>query len=236
MKSVINPRVFINESHSNVSWLRDVILGGQDGLVNVLGIVLGVAAASTDTKILITASLAAAFAEAVSMAAVAYTSSLAERDHYKKEVEKERQEIIDTPEDERNEVRDIYKRKGFEGKLLEEIVSNVTSNNDKWLISLTREELGLSQIETKTILSSSAIVGVAALVASFIPILPFFFLPHGTAILASLTLSGLALFTIGAYEAKTYVGNWLKNGFQMLIIGLGAAFIGFLIGNIFKVE
>jgi len=236
MKSIIDSKNFLNETHSNVSWLRDVILGGQDGLVNVLGIVLGVAAASQDTKILIAASLAAAFAEAVSMAAVAYTSALAERDHYKKEVEKERQEIIDTPEDERNEVRDIYRQKGFEGNLLEEIVSNVTSDNDKWLIALTREELGLAQVETRTILVSSAVVGIAALVASFIPVFPFFFFSHGTAIYVSLLSSGLALFIIGAIEAKTYVGSWLKNGIQMLVIGLGAAFVGFVIGNIFQVK
>jgi predicted membrane protein (TIGR00267 family) len=236
MKSYINPEIFLKETHSEISWLRDVILGGQDGLVNVLGIVLGVAAASPDTKILIAASLAAAFAEAVSMAAVAYTSALAERDHYRKEVEKERQEIIDTPEDEINEVREIYRQKGFEGALLEEIVTNITSDKDKWLVALTREELGLSQVETKTILLSTGVVGIAALIASFIPIFPFFFFPHGTAVLISLACSGVALFAIGAVEAKTYVGSWLKNGIQMVVIGLGAAFVGFIIGNIFQVK
>src|SRR3954464_11451857 len=82
-----------HEKQSQGAWLRDVILGGQDGLVNVLGIVLGLAAASAATKIIILAGMAATFAESVSMGAVAYTSSLAERDHYLSEAERERREM-----------------------------------------------------------------------------------------------------------------------------------------------
>lgn len=67
------------------NWLRDLILGGQDGLVNVLGITLGVSAASRDVKVLLAAGLAATFAEGVSMGAVAYTSSMAQADHYQGE-------------------------------------------------------------------------------------------------------------------------------------------------------
>lgn len=82
-------------------------------MVNVLGIVLGVSAASPDQKILIAASLAAAFAEAVSMAAVAYTSTLAQIDYYQREVAKEKDEINKDPKGETDEVREIYRQKGF---------------------------------------------------------------------------------------------------------------------------
>jgi vacuolar iron transporter family protein len=237
MKSVHNRLMTGHiEKHSKASWMRDVILGGQDGLVNVLGIVLGVSAASQDVKILIAASLAAAFAEAVSMAAVAYTSTLAQIDHYTKEVAKERKEIEDTPEEEREEVREIYRQKGFSGKLLEDIVSQVTSNKERWLKSLVKEELNLEEIDKSTLLTVSATVGIAALVASFIPVLPFFFLSHGSAMIVSLIASTIALFAIGAYEAKTYVGSWWKSGIQLAVIGMSAAVIGFLIGKIFEVK
>ena len=98
------------------------------------------------------------------------------------------------------------------------------------------EELNLSPVETKTAVHSSIIVGIAALMASFVPILPFLLFPRDQATIAALFLSGLILFLTGVYEAKTYVGNWWKNGFQMLLIGLGAALVGFLIGNIFRVS
>lgn len=224
------------EKHSKVSWMRDVILGGQDGLVNVLGIVLGVSAASQDTKILIAASMAAAFAEAVSMAAVAFTSTLAQIDHYKNEVRKEREEIEKTPDEEIEEVREIYRKKGFTGKLLDDIVQTVTSDKELWLKTLTREELNLEEQDQTIIVKSSTTVGLAALFASFVPILPFFFLPHTSAVIVCLVLSGITLFTLGAYEAKTYVGSWKKNGLQMLVIGMGAALIGFFIGKIFQVS
>ena len=222
------------EKHSKASWMRDVILGGQDGLVNVLGIVLGVSIASQDTKILITASLAAAFAEAVSMAAVAYTSTLAQIDHCKKEISRETEEIEKYPEEERQEVREIYEKKGFSGKLLDDIVSHITSNKDSWIKSMVKEELNLEQIDKSTLFVVSSTVGIAALVASFIPVLPFFFLPHNLAIVVCLIASAIALFAIGAYEAKTYVGSWWKSGIQLSVIGMGAAFIGFLIGKIFQ--
>lgn len=224
------------EIHNKETFMRDVILGGQDGLVNVLGIVLGVSAASQDKKILIAASLAAAFAEAVSMAAVAYTSTLAQIDHYKKEVQNERNEIEKNPDKETEEVREIYRRKGFSGRLLEEIVSTVTKDKNGWLGTLVREELNLELIDKSTIFRISATVGIAALICAFVPITPFFFLPHTPAIIVCLIASVFVLFAIGAYEAKTYVGSWLKNGIQLAMIGMGAAFVGFLIGKIFRVN
>lgn len=237
MRAIIEKFIFPHkETHSKVSWMRDVILGGQDGLVNVLGIVLGVSAASQDKKILIAASLAAAFAEAVSMAAVAYTSTLAQIDHYQKEWETEKKEIDEDPRKETEEVREIYRQKGFSGKLLEEIVTTVTKDKEGWLRTLVREELGLEKIDKSTLLRVSVTVGIAALIASFVPVTPFFFLPHAQAIVVCLISSAIVLFAIGAYEAKTYVGSWIKNGIQLTLIGLGAAFIGFLIGKIFKVN
>src|SRR5574342_1046426 len=94
-----------HDPHHGTFHLSDVILGGQDGLVNVLGVILGVAAATSDSRIVIAAGLAATFAESISMGAVAYTSKLAEHDHYRSEVERERREIREMPEAEAQEVR-----------------------------------------------------------------------------------------------------------------------------------
>src|SRR5256886_13054910 len=78
------------EKHAQPGLLSDFILGSQDGLVNVLGVILGVAVASRDITIILAGGLAATFAESISMGAVAYTSTLARRDHYLAEVERER--------------------------------------------------------------------------------------------------------------------------------------------------
>ncbi|MBI3947050.1 MAG: VIT1/CCC1 transporter family protein, partial [Armatimonadetes bacterium] len=109
------------EAHRE-SALSDVILGGQDGLVNVLGVILGIAAASGDPRLVLAGGLAATFAESISMGAVAYTSTLADRDHYLSEEERERREIRELPEVETEEVREIYRNWGLKGEPLEAVV------------------------------------------------------------------------------------------------------------------
>ncbi|MDO8498230.1 MAG: VIT1/CCC1 transporter family protein [bacterium] len=79
-------------------------------------------------------------------------------------------------------------------------------------------------------------VGLAALIGSLIPLLPFIFLSHNLAFLMAIAISGLALFAIGAYQAVSLVGNWKRSGIQMVVIGIGAAIIGFLIARLFNVS
>src|SRR5260370_34823456 len=96
------------EAHRGANWLRDVILGGQDGLVNILGIISGVIAGGGSDTVLLAAGFAAAITESISMGAVGYPSSIAERDYYQAEQAREAKEIAGMPEAERQEIRDIY--------------------------------------------------------------------------------------------------------------------------------
>ena len=238
--SEINQRVKFIEPHSASSNLRDIILGGQDGLVNVLGIVLGLAVASQDLRIILVGGLAATFAESASMAAVAFTSKRAEQSFYESEFEREKREIKEVPEMEREEIREIYRKKGFSGKLLADVVEKITSNEEVWLDEMMKFELGLQPVETKHALSSGVVVGVSALVGSLIPLLPFFFLKTiqlsiNEAIIISLFIATLTLFVIGAYKAKTTVGDWKKSGLEIAVIGIVAALIGYVVGLFFKV-
>jgi vacuolar iron transporter family protein len=216
------------------SRLRDVILGWQDGLVNVLGIILGVAAATTEAKFVIIAGLAATFAESISMAAVAYTSLKAEHSHYQKELQREKKEIEEVPEIERKEIRDIYYAKGFRGQLLAQIVRKITSSKKTWLDIMMKEELGLSE-DKESAAKSALIVGLSALVGSLVPLLPFFILPVGISIPASLVFSIIVLFVLGSIKAKVTVGSWLRSGAEMSLIGMGAAIVGYLVGSAFGV-
>src|SRR5881392_4484518 len=115
------------EKHAQPGLLSDFILGSQDGLVNVLGVILGVAVASRDITIILAGGLAATFAESISMGAVAYTSTLARRDHYLAEVERELEEMRTMPELERQEVREILERWDFQGEELEEMMERIVS-------------------------------------------------------------------------------------------------------------
>ncbi len=214
--------------------LSDIILGGQDGLVNVLGVILGVAAATSDQRIILAAGLAATFAESISMAAVAYTSTLADADYYRAERERETWEIENTPEKEKQEVREIYEKKGFKGKILDEIVSTITSDRKIWLSVMMNDELSLQPVGSKRALRSGIIVGLSATAGSFVPLLPFFFFNVSSSAIIAIVFTAIVLFGVGAYKAKITVGYWYKSGLQMMIIGMVSALVGYFIGSLFK--
>lgn len=213
--------------------LRDLILGGQDGLVNMLGIVLGVVAANGTTSVLIAAGLAAAITESISMGAVAYTSFGSDRDFYLAARRREQEEVETEPEIEREEVRRIYAAKGFEGRLLDEVVETITSNREAWVETMMDEELHLQPVEKKSLWKSAFVVTLATLIGHMIPIVPFMIFGRVTAVILAVVLSAVTLFAVGVYSAKTLIGDWRKSGLQMVVIGLGAAALGFLIARLF---
>lgn len=163
--------------NSGSAIIRDVILGGQDGIVNVLGIVLAVAVATHSKYIILISGLAATFAESISMAAVGYTSAKAGKE--------------------------FYVKKGFRHSMFEEFAHPVRD---------------------------SVVIGLAAIVGSFVPIIPFIFFPISGAIWLTLVFATVALFAVGFYKAKfTGITAW-KSGVELAVIGMAAAIAGFIIG------
>lgn len=215
--------------------LRDFILGGQDGLVNVLAVILGVASATGDIRIVIIAGLAATFGESISMAAVAYTATKAEEDFYWSEVEREKREMKEMPGEEKKEIREIYYKKGFRGNLLNSVVNKIVSNEKVWLETMMTEELHLYKENSQNPLKSAAIVGIAAVLGSVIPLLPFVFLGLQQAMAGSILISAFFLFMVGAVKAKITVGNWVKSGMELALIGMAAALVGYGIGAVLGV-
>jgi vacuolar iron transporter family protein len=222
-----------HEPHNRPGLLSDFILGSQDGLVNVLGILLGLAAATTDTRIIIIAALAALGAESVSMGAVAYTSTLARRKVYEAEVQRELTEMRELPDIEREEVRTIFRAWGYSGEPLETMVKDVEAHPQMMLDLMMAFELKLAPVAEAQARNSALTVFAATIVGSLIPLVPFLIpgLAIWTSAYAAIVVSGAALFGIGLYEAKTTVGTYWKSGLRMLLIGLGAGFAGFLIGH-----
>ena len=225
------------ERHQGLSRsnLRDTILGFQDGLVNTLGLVLGVASAVESTKIVLISGLVTTFAESISMAAVAYTSTKAAHQFYESQLEREKKEIEEIPHLEVQEIRDIYYKKGFRGKQLEAIVKKITSDKKLWLETMMTEELKLFPEDYEKPIKSAFVVGLSAVVGSLVPVLPFFFLPVRLGMAYALVLSIVILFIVGAAKAKITIGNWIKNGIEMAIVGTLAALVGYLVGRILGV-
>ncbi len=202
-------------------------------MVNVLGILLGLRAATSDLRLIYVAALAALGAESISMGAVAYTSTLARRKQYLKEVARERAGMRQSPQEEREDVRRIFKGWGYRGEELEAATDFIAKNPRAWLDIMMSHELHLAPVEPSEPLRSAPVVFGATVFGSIVPLVSY--LIAGGNILAgalgSVGISGAFLFLVGHYEAKTTVGSIWMSGLQMLVIGLAAGIAGFLIGH-----
>ena len=216
------------------SKLSEIILGGQDGLVNVAGIILGLAAATSDARIIIAGGLAATFAESISMAAVAYTSKLADKDYYDAEIARETGEVRHRAESKTDQIRDIFNHWGFTGKVLDDIVDHITTDEEHWVEIIMAHDIKLQPVEKKGVFSGAILVGISAIIGSLIPLWPFFFFPINTAIILGLVCTAIVLYGVGVVKARLTVGVPSKSGLQMLIIGMAAALVGYGVGLLFR--
>jgi predicted membrane protein (TIGR00267 family) len=122
-----------------------------------------------------------------------------------------------------------------QGDLLTQIVDTVTANQTTWVELMLREELGIQPITRREAIKSAFFVLVAAIVGAIIPVIPFIFLPASTAMWISLGVCAVALFGVGLYKSLTlHVGNPFVKGLEMMVIGIGAALIGWAIGLAFN--
>jgi predicted membrane protein (TIGR00267 family) len=232
-----------NEQHPHPTLLSDFILGSQDGLVNVLGILLGLVAASLQpgshvtTEIILVAGLSALGAESIAMAAVAYTSTYSRLRLYGSERERELREMREVPELEREEVRTILRGWGYEGAELEEMLQRIESKPKAWLDLMMAFELNLSYVPPEAPRRSAFLVGWATVLGHFVPLVPFFFyslsLVH--AAMVSTVLSGVMLFGIGVYEARVTAGSVWRSGVRIAVIGLASGLAGLVIGSLVSV-
>ncbi len=221
------------DPHRRGASVSNVILGAQDGIVNVLGVLLGVAAASASARVVLAAGVATAFAESISMAAVAYTSTLAQADVYRSEREREYRHVREVPALERAEVRELYERKGFRGELLDRIVATITADPDVWVAVMMAEEHGLAPMNRRQAFQASAVVGIAALVGSLVPVVPFVFLSLRGGEWGSVVVAAAALFAVGAYKARYTIGRPWQAGLEMVAIGIASACVGWGVGALF---
>ncbi|MFH1199652.1 MAG: VIT1/CCC1 transporter family protein [Candidatus Micrarchaeota archaeon] len=224
------------------SLISSVILGGQDGIVNVLGVLLAVASATNDARIVIIAGVAAAFTESVSMLAVAYTSARADEDFYRAEEERELHEIKTQPNIEREEIKHIYYSKGFRGTQLNAIVRKITSNLNVWREVMMREELQMEKVDLGYARKEALIVGISVVCGSLFPLIPFILslnqvgiLSVGAAVYIAAFSSVFALFLAGFVKARLTTGVPWKSGAEMALVGGVAAVLSYLVGWIMRV-
>lgn len=214
----------INEQHPHGGdWLREIVFGLNDGLVTTLVFIMAVSALASTHIVLIV--LGEVLAGGVSMALGGYLSARTEKEVLEQRIATERYEIEHEPEEEREELRAIYQRKGFTGPLLSRVVGYLTADEERWHRALVHDELGV--VEDKQIhpLLQGLQIGVSFVVGGLIPTLPVLLsLPQSRWWAYGLT--ALTALTLGGVKARYTRKNAVRAGLEFL----GVVTVGTLAG------
>jgi len=221
-------------AHGAGGWIGQAIYGANDGLGATFGIVSGMAGYTGGSEVVLIAGLAGMLASSLSMGAGAYLASKSEREIYEAEIERERREIEENPEEEQEELRLFYQLKGFTEEQSLMLAKQLTQQPDQLLKTLAHEELGLSEATFPKPLKATMSAALSTAVGGLIPVLPFFFATGMTAVIASFLISTLAHFIIGA--SKTFVTgrSWIASGLEMTVVGVIEAAITYGLGILFS--
>jgi VIT1/CCC1 family predicted Fe2+/Mn2+ transporter len=213
----------------------DFIYGSIDGAVTTFAIVAGVVGASLSPGIILILGFANLFADGFSMAAANYQASKARNEYIEMKRKQEEWEIDNLEHQEKQEIRDIYEKKGFKDELLDEIVRIITSRRKVWVDTMMREELGLIEDDKKP-LDASVNTFVGFNMIGFIPLLPFVILfvlgtePNSEGFTYSVASTFVAFFFVGMIKGKIVKKSMIRSGIYTLIIGGVAALVAYGIG------
>ena len=211
--------------------IGEIILGFNDGIVTTLVFALSVSGASAGAyRTVIVAGLAEMIAGGVSMFLGGYTAARAVAEAYYYQVGVERNEIEQEPEEERFEVRRLYRERGFHGPVLDTIVRHITADRERWLQVMVRDELGAPPDEGPPAWQSGLAVGLAFMIGALIPVLPFLVhLPVAPllAIVASLCALALTGVLRSRYSQKS---AWRSAG-ELVVVGVVGTAVGLVVGR-----
>ena len=212
-------------------YLRSVVYGFNDGLTANFGLVAGVLGADVAPHIVIVTGIAGALADALSMGSSGYLAAKSEAEMSARQVAMEREEIRLMPAVEEEELALIYEAKGLSAARARETARTLMRDPERALDTKVQEELGLHK-PAVTPLADGIVTGTATALGACIPLVPLIVLTGGAAIWASLAVSMLAHFGVGAARsAFTGRGLW-ASGRDMFLVGFGVAAVGYVIGDL----
>ncbi|HEX6899341.1 MAG TPA: VIT1/CCC1 transporter family protein [Thermoanaerobaculia bacterium] len=214
------------------NYVRDWIYGGIDGSVTTFAVVSGVVGAQLSPVVILVMGFANLVADGFSMAASNYLGTRAEQEDLKHLEAVEYRHIAAVPEGEREEVRQIYKEKGFEGEELERIVALITADRKRWVQTMLTEEYGLPR-EVRSPWLAALSTFSAFMVCGLAPLIPYLF-GMADAFGFSTLLTGVVFFVIGSAKSRWSTSSWLRSGLETLLVGSAAAGLAYLVGVLLK--
>jgi VIT1/CCC1 family predicted Fe2+/Mn2+ transporter len=219
------------------NYVKDFIYGAIDGTVTTFAVVSGVAGAALSQNIVLILGMTNLIADGFSMAVSNFLGTRAEEQMRHQARKTEEMHIRKIPEGEREEVRQIFAAKGFQGEELNNIVTTITSNHQQWIDTMLTEELGLP-LKGANPMKAALATFAAFVVVGAVPILPFlisiFFKKGLDPFMMSTVMTGMAFFIVGTLKAQFVGRKWYLAGLETFFIGGAAAVLAYIVGVLLK--
>lgn len=219
------------------AYLGEFVYGGIDGSITTFAVVAGATGAELSTSIVLILGFANLLADGFSMSIGAFLAAKADIDNYQKHKQIEYWEIENIPETEREEIRTIYRRKGFEGNLLEQVVAVICSDKDRWVNDMMKEELEMIA-ETRSPFAIGAVTYGAFLLMGIVPLImyvyAYFFSFAGNLFWATSFLTLIAFLLVGLLKAYVTQSNIIRGILETVSLGGSAALVAYFVGDILE--
>lgn len=211
-------------------WISGAIYGANDGLAAVFGIVAGVSGATNGSSAVLTAGLAGAIASALSMATGAFLAERSENEVAAANVERERQEIVDHPEEEKEELSLFYQLKGIDEQTANDLAERMSQHPDAMLQALSAEEFGATPGAEGNAAEAALAAGLSTGLGAIVPVIPFMITTGTAAIVAAAVVSLVAHFLVGAAKSLVTLRSWWSAGLEMTLAGVIVGGATYLVG------
>jgi vacuolar iron transporter family protein len=217
---------------ARLSRIRELVFGGQDGLLSTLGLLTGLAGASVGTTAIVVAGIAGAAAGALSMSTGAWLASRAENQLFCGEIEREQAALRERPDLEVRELELILRDEGLDEAGARVVAERIAASPTALVKTMVEKRLGLPFEEVETAWGDAGVVAASFVAGSLVPLGPYLFFDLSLAVPLSIALTGLALFGLGVLKGKVARLALLRSGLEVLLVGGVAAGVGYLIGTL----
>jgi vacuolar iron transporter family protein len=215
---------------SGGGWVSGAIYGANDGLASVFGLVAGVSGATGGSSFVLTAGVAGAIAAALSMATGAFLAERSQAEIHAANVDRERREIEEHPEEEKEELSLFYQLKGIDEETADLMAEQLARQPDAMLTALAAEEFGVSGGDSSDAKGAAIAAGLSTGLGAMLPVIPFIFM-HGTiAIVIAAVVSLCAHFLVGAAKSLVTLRSWWSAGLEMTLAGVLVGGATYLVG------
>lgn len=219
-------------------YLGEFVYGGIDGSVTTFAVVAGAAGAGLGSDVVLILGFANLLADGFAMSVGAYLSSKSEQENYAKHRRIEIREVEEIPETERQEIRDIYRAKGFEGELLEQVVDVITADKARWVDTMMTEELGMMH-EQRSPMAMGAVTYASFVTIGLIPLLVFVYdyavgVWPAPLFASSAALTTIGFVLIGYLKSAVTETSRMRGILETLLLGALAAGVAYGVGDLLE--